>query len=133
MNSSFSVVFDFDKDKFEFDIVYHNFSTGMLEVGASNIDVDVLNELLDSNYIESCNQMCNELYSSSYREYYRFASQGISRSLGFLGLIKCFIKAVFFEGRGEKNRELMLLHNISIETHRYVVSRALRYRTGKNE
>ncbi|MBT5400447.1 hypothetical protein HOL24_07895 [bacterium] len=42
-----------------------------------------------------------------------------------LSVVKWILKKIIFPSKGHNNRYLLLLHNIKIDSHRFIVQRAL--------
>ena len=81
-----------------------------------------------NNYMELANQQALLLWNERYKYYYLDALNGISNDSTIRKIAKVLIKRIIKRG---KINNLLLLHNIKIETHRYAVERALSLLEGK--
>jgi len=117
-NDSYSVVLEFYKPKnLKFDIVYHKTIDGktrMVDKKEVSFDLNILNSLLEKDYEERNNSICLQLFQRYYYSYYKTATK-----FSFLQLVRrlLFKKSLY--------SYLLLLHNIKIDSHRFVVQRAL--------
>lgn len=133
-DDSFSVCLRFKRDKkIDFEIIYHkkiNRKTCLMDKENVNFSLENLNMLLGESYHELNNSISIEKFNEYYLSYYeqaieRFPQNG-SLTLKIKWLIKKILLPLFL--KKEKNLEkrmLLLLHNIRIDTHRFVVQRAL--------
>lgn len=82
-------------------------------------NIKVINDYKTRN-----NEMCIELFNKYYLSYYESALYTLlPKKILSLQTIKCIIKTIFF--RNVDKRNILLLHNIRIDSHRFVVQRAL--------
>lgn len=65
-----------------------------------------------------------QLWDSYYRNYYNIALQGINETVSLTESVKRSVKRLLFTKKAGMNHEL-LLHNIRIESHRWLVEKAL--------
>jgi len=135
-DDSFSVVLEFKKNNKDkeivFDIVYHkkiNGQTRLVDKSEVNFDLEYLNTLLGDGYNKLNDEICIKLFHDYYYGYYESALCGISKNASLTGKIKWVIKKILFKDRSANNRNLLLLHNIKIDSHRFVVQRALQLLT----
>lgn len=124
-DQSYSVIIKFSKNReINFDVIYHkkeNLKIKELKENEVKFDVIKLNSLLGDNYEKVYNKTCIELFKKYYYSYYVMAvKKSFRRSM--VSLIKRFQK----KKKGNFDfQKLLLLHNIRIESHRFVVQRAL--------
>ncbi|MGN6417403.1 MAG: CapA family protein [Pseudobacter sp.] len=84
-----------------------------------------LNTLLEEPaYSTALRSAALQLWDSYYRNYYNIALQGINETVSLTESIKRFVKRLLFAKKAGVNHEL-LLHNIRIESHRWLVEKAL--------
>lgn len=128
-DDSYSVIFEFHKDKpIDFDLIYHkkiNGQTCLVEQDEVSFDIDRLCNILNDGYRKRNDEINLELFNKYYYRYYEHALDSMSAKATFFGKIKWLIKKIFFSQKGMHDRNLMLLHNIRIDSHRFVVQRAL--------
>ncbi len=128
-DDSYSVVLEFVKSGLkDFKIIYHKKIDGQtrrVEKNEVNFSCEYLNSLLENNYEKLNNEMCIELFNKYYRSYYEFALNAIPKNTTILQIVKFIIKKILFKIRNEDSNNLLLLHNIRIDSHRFVVQRAL--------
>ncbi len=128
-NDSYSVVLKFEKaKKTDFEIVYHKMAESQTKLVNKNdvsFNLEYLNSLLGDGYKQRNDEISLKLFNNYYNDYYKLALGRITNKFGTINLIKSFIKKILFPEKERKNRFLVLLHNIRIDTHRFVVQRAL--------
>lgn len=128
-DDSYSVVLELEKKGIKgFQIIYHKKVNGKTSL-ASQEDVSFslseLNSLLEEGYNKLNNEIAIKLFSDYYKGYYQIA-MGIPNSKNeLLKIIKYLILKLLYRNRDIDKRNLMLLHNIRIDSHRFVVQRAL--------
>lgn len=76
----------------------------------------------DEKYLEIINKECDRIFEENYRRYYALAA-GVYASGSLKSRIKAAVKMLF---RGNKMDDLLLYHNLSIETHVWTCKRALK-------
>jgi poly-gamma-glutamate capsule biosynthesis protein CapA/YwtB (metallophosphatase superfamily) len=111
-----------------------------LKVTLAAIDIDSTDEALrhyqslckkivvDSKYFSEINSICKEFWEEVYSGYYESAMTGLGTTPNFLAARRIARRLLGFIVRRRWNNEvneLMLIHNIRIESHRWVVERAL--------
>jgi hypothetical protein len=110
-----------------------------LVVSLETIDIDMsLNtkrlyenlseKLIRDSYLDDINSICEQSWSNIYSEYYESALTGLGAKPTCSSVYKFFKKILWTLLRIKKSEQinnLMLLHNIRIESHRWVVERAL--------
>ena len=123
-DDSYSLFFEFSKDSFNFNIIYHkkiNGSTTSVDINDVNFSLKELNRILKDGYDLLNDKYALFTYNSYYKGYYQSAACGAN---SVKGRLKNYIKKML--GRNpEINYGLLLLHNIRIESHRFSVQRAL--------
>lgn len=80
-------------------------------------------DLLDSAYEEKINAYCVRLWKERYKPYYEYALSSVSPGTSLKRVLRLLIDWVLNKSSSYKN--LLLLHNLKIESHRYCVQRAL--------
>lgn len=110
-----------------------------LAVSLETIDIDTsLNtkrlyenlseKLIRDSYLDDINSICEQSWSNIYSKYYESALTGLGAKPTYSSVYKFFKKILWTLLRIKKSEQinnLMLLHNIRIESHRWVVERAL--------
>lgn len=127
-DDSYSVILDISKEKIDFEIIYHkkiNQKTKLTEEQDVNFNIEYLNNLLRDEYEKRNNDVCLKLFNSYYYDYYKTALGLFPKNTKHINKIKHFIKKIFFNKQILDNNNLLLLHNIRIDSHRFVVQRAL--------
>ena len=134
-NDSYSVVLKLEKEeKIDFEIIYHKLvesQTRLVRKGDVSFNLENLNALLGDGYKQRNDEISLKLFNEYYNDYYKLALGKITSKFGTISMIKSFINKIFFPEKERKNRFLVLLHNIRIDTHRFVVQRALSLITEK--
>jgi len=117
-----------------------------LKVTLAAIDIDCSDEAIsyyqslctkigvDSEYFSEINSICEEFWEEVYSGYYESATTGLGTTPNFLAVRRIARRLLGFIVRRQWNNEaneLMLIHNIRIESHRWVVERALSNRVLK--
>lgn len=117
-----------------------------LKVTLSSIDIDSTEKALNhyqnlckkinmtEEYFSEINNICNQFWNDVYSKYYESAMTGLGTTPNILAIhrvIRQFISFVIRRRWNNKFNELMLIHNIQIESHRWVVERALSNRVLK--
>ncbi len=130
-DDSYSVLLHFEKSGIpKYQIIYHkkiDGITSLVEKKEVSFDLDLLNSLLGSGYEKLNNDISVKLFNKYYYNYYETALGGLSQNSQLSVKVKWLIKLLFFPKRGLENRDLLLLHNIRIDSHRFLVQRALSY------
>jgi len=131
-DDSYSVVLEFETDGLkDYKIIYHkkiNGQTCKVSQSEVSFSLDKLNSLLTCQYEERNNEVSLKLFNEYYYGYYETAVGALPEKFSIIQLIKFLIKTLFFKNRVNRvisNKNLLLLHNIRIDTHRFVVQRAL--------
>lgn len=126
-DDSYSVVLDFSKDNFSFEIITHKKRDLTVEIDDDvDFSVDGLNKLLDFDYDKNNSIICHKAYKEYYYSYYQIGVGIAPKNARFYYKFKSLIKKYFIKRyQDESYQGLMLLHNIRIDTHRFVVQRAL--------
>ena len=128
-DDSYSVVFEFEKNGIkDFEIIYHKKIDGQtcrVHKGEVNFSIRSLNNLLETDYDERNDEICLKLFNDRYYQYYKTALGVFPWKYNIKQMIKYFFKKLFTRKKYIDERNLLLLHNIRIESHRFVVQRAL--------
>ncbi|MBC8432921.1 MAG: CapA family protein [Desulfobacterales bacterium] len=127
-NYSYSIMLEFENKEFKgYEIIPHkliNGKTSIISEPAFDVKLKGLHLVLEKDYNTLVNQMVIDLYKTRYEPYYANALQGVYNNMGLFEKMTKLVKWLF-PRYNEKARGLMLLHNIRIESHRYVTQRAL--------
>jgi poly-gamma-glutamate synthesis protein (capsule biosynthesis protein) len=128
-NDSFSVVFHFERaKKTVFDLFYHKMIDGqtrLLSKEDVSFDLEQLNTLLGEGYEQLNDDISLNLFNKYYYNYYKTALGCVPNKNNLLKMIKHIIKKFFKKDSDIDKNNLLLLHNIRIESHRFLVQRAL--------
>ena len=128
-DDSYSVILEFNKDgSKDFEIIYHKKTNYRVHrVGKLEVDFDLssLNLLLEYNYIKRNDEISLKLFDQYYYGYYKSALGIMPKKMKLLSVVKWILKKIIFPSKGHNNRYLLLLHNIKIDSHRFIVQRAL--------
>jgi len=106
------------------------------ETGASMAHYNKLCETLDNpaEYYAAIDKICLQSWETIYSRYYRSALTGMGLNPNVKNaaiLIAQIFARVLLQRRAPPENELMLLHNIRIESHRWAVERAMRLKSGQ--
>ena len=128
-DDSYSVVLEFEKSGLKnFEIIYHKKIDGQtvqVQKDEVNFSFEVLNAFLEQDYEKRNDAMCIELFHKYYYSYYENALGVLPKNATTTHALKFIIKKLFFKNRNIDSRNLMLLHNLRIDSHRFVVQRSL--------
>lgn len=128
-DDSYSVILEFRKEgKISFELVYHKKiagQTSLVRQDEVDFSLDLLNKMLGQEYEKNNNEICLKLFREYYYGYYQDAVKISLKNTNFINIIKYLIKRFVFKRQNIDNKNLLLLHNIRIESHRFVVQRAL--------
>ena len=109
-----------------FDVIYHKKIEGKTKrVAKEDVSFNLaqLNTLLAEGYSALNNQYALDTYQAYYKNYYQTAA---GASGGLKSKIKRTIKRLLgIQKSQEQSNGLLLLHNIRIDSHRFIVQRAL--------
>ena len=126
-----SLLVSINTDKQNYEIIPVKFSAGFIEFDNSQQTLQDINDrselLKDTRKLEDWADMISEkLWKAYYQSYYRLYNSPMLFEASYIVLIKAIIKKML---RYKKSTSIfddtMLLHNIQIETHRWVVERYL--------
>ena len=135
-DDSYSVLFEFNNEcGFDFDLIFHkkiNCITTRVEESDVSFSVEKLNSYLGDDYEKYNNELSIRLYKQYYHSYYCDALGVSPKILDIKKIIKNFVKMVL-NIRNCDSKNLLLLHNIRIESHRFLVQRALSVLSERNE
>jgi len=128
-DDSYSIIFDFNKHKpLSFEIFYHkkiNDQTCLVDKRNVLFDLDYLNSILVNGYQKLNNDISVKLFYEYYYNYYAIALNALPNNANLIVMFKWLIKNNLNSKRNNDRRNLMLLHNIRIDSHRFLVQRAL--------
>lgn len=128
-DDSYSVILEFQKDKeINLEIVYHKKIDGqtcLVDNDEVNFNMNDLCTILGDEYERKNDEISIQLFNKYYYSYYESALGIMPENAKMLSKIKWLIKKLLFPKRGVEGRHLMLLHNIRIDSHRFLVQRAL--------
>ena len=125
---SYSVLLKIENKKIDYEIITHkkiNNCVEIVEDKSFKEYLDKLNVILKNNYLEIANQQSIYLYKTRYECYYKTYAMAVCKNTRLISKIYSIIKQLFFSTKDIKNRELLLLHNVRIESHRFATQRAL--------
>jgi poly-gamma-glutamate synthesis protein (capsule biosynthesis protein) len=126
---SYSVSLNIDENrKILYEIIYHKQTktqTILSSKEAVNFSLDKLNSLLERNYQASINKISIDLFYERYLPYYKSALNCLSVNASLKQKVKYIIKYFLCTETINANNMLLLLHNIRIDSHRFIVQRAL--------
>ena len=134
-DTSYSVLLKLDNEKIDYKIITHKKINNCLEIindESFNAYLDKLNTLLKDNYSDISNQQSIYLYKTRYECYYKAYAMTTCKNTRLISKLYRIIKQLFFSTKDTKDRELLLLHNVRIESHRFATQRALSLLTEKN-
>lgn len=125
-DDSYSVVLGFEKNKdVKFDIIYHKKIAGktcLVDKTDVSFDLNYLCDILSDGYLKRNDEISIKLFNEYYYSYYESALGKLSSNSNLKQKINYLVKLIL--GRNIKNN-LLLLHNIRIDSHRFLVQRAL--------
>ncbi len=129
-NESFSVSLEIqDSDSYSFELVFHHKLNNQVSLAIEsnlNFSISSLNELLESTYNDYVNNIVINCYKNYYHDYYLYALNSMPKNISIKEKFKWLGKKYLFSKIFLKKRRLMLIHNLIIETHRFVTIRALK-------
>ena len=134
-NMSYSVLLKLDNEKVDYKIITHKKVESCLEIiddEVFNAYLDKLNTLLKDNYSDISNQQSIYLYKTRYECYYKAYAMTTCKNTRLISKLYRMIRQLFFSTKDTKHRQLLLLHNVRIESHRFATQRALSLLTEKN-
>lgn len=128
-DDSYSVVIEFEKNKkLKFEIIYHKKIDGQtckVQKNEVKFNLDYLNSLFGNEYGKLNDEISVKLFNNYYYSYYENALGLFSNNTNIINKMKWIVKKILFIKKNKNDRNLLLLHNIRIDTHRFVVQRAL--------
>jgi poly-gamma-glutamate synthesis protein (capsule biosynthesis protein) len=129
-DDSYSVLIEINNNKIQnIEILYTkkiNNTVTIVNKNKVNFSLDKLNEMLLENvYTKNINKIAVELYQKRYINYYQGAVCLVDNKNIILGIIKYLVKRLILRNTNKQDKGLLLLHNIRIDSHRYIVQRAL--------
>ena len=134
-DTSYSVLLKIDDNRnIDYEIVTHKKVNNCVKIiNDTNFSayLDELNTIFKNNYLDITNQQSIYLYKTRYECYYKTYAMAICNNIRLISKIYCIIKQLFISNKDIKSRELLLLHNVRIESHRFATQRALSLLTEK--
>lgn len=132
-DDSYSLILNFSKcGSISFDFIFHKKINGTTTLVTQNevlFELDILNSLLTENYLNLNDHYALDLYNAYYKDYYLFA---LGIKPGLKEKLKSLLKSTLRMNKKEAAYQgLLLLHNIRIDSHRFIVQRALRLKYEK--
>ncbi|GAB6182731.1 CapA family protein [Thermodesulfovibrio hydrogeniphilus] len=131
-DDSYSVILSLSKNmEIDYQIIYHKKIDGKVCLTDENHVNFSLNDLCDIlineyEYIKQNNELSVKLFNNYYYKYYELSLGIYPISRKILNNVKSVAKyLVNLPNKDKENRALLLLHNIRIDSHRFVVQRAL--------
>ncbi|HMN23756.1 MAG: CapA family protein [Ignavibacteriaceae bacterium] len=128
-NKSFIVSMEFESTKLiKYDIIPIQRIKGITDLYVDsefeNYLTHLYNKLQSKDYLSEMNSISIQLWNERYKNYYNGFITEIASEKSLLKITKIFFRRLLFKGYSE-NQFLLLLHNIRIESHRWLVQRAL--------
>lgn len=126
-----SLIVSIDTDKQDHKIVPVKFSGGFIEFDNSQQTLQDIRErsalLKDAKKLENwANSISEKLWKEHYQSYYELYNGQFVSDASYIVLIKAIIKKMLrYKKLSPVFDDTMLLHNIQIETHRWIVERYL--------
>lgn len=123
---SYCVSIEIDEKGYKYQIIPVLFDKGQVKLEDYEKEITKINKLSkelieDENYYNKIDEFCTKLYNNTYKNYY-LSVFNIARD-NLFNKIKSCIKLLF---NVRKDNELLLYHNLAIETHRWICIRALK-------
>jgi poly-gamma-glutamate synthesis protein (capsule biosynthesis protein) len=126
---SFSVNIEIDDNKtFKYNLIYHvneNGKVKLVDKDEVNFDILQLSSLCNENLIKLNENKAVEVFYSYYEDYYRIAMGAPKSKRSLWNDIKFLVKFILRKRKLNSSQLLLLLHNIKIDSHRFIVQRAL--------
>jgi len=133
-DDSYSVLLEFNhKKNINFELFFHkkiNGMTTLVNENKVNFKISKLNSFFDENYHQLNDDISLKLYNDYYKLYYYNALGAYPKGYNYKEKIKFLIKKFLNIGNKDK-MNLLLLHNIRIESHRFLVQRAIHLQSEK--
>lgn len=130
---SFSIIIDINKDESKVETVFHcqkRSKTQLVSEAVSDVNLDSLNKKLVLDYEVSVSKMVASLFVERYLPYYKYSLLGLPEPFNIISFGKVVLKWLFRKKSTKTHRDLLLYHNINIDSHRYVVQRYLKDKHG---
>lgn len=132
---SFSVNIEIDSNKtFKYNLIYHVNENGKVKlVDKEEVDFDLLqlSSLCNDKLIKLNENKAVEVFYSYYEDYYRIAMGAPTSKRTLWNDIKFLVKFILRKRKLNSSQLLLLLHNIKIDSHRFIVQRALNLLTNQ--
>ena len=133
-NDSFSLSINANSEGItDFEIIYHKMENGKVKKVSKdevNFDLDHLNKSLEIEYEDQISKLVLQLFNDVYLPYYESALHSYPLEKSFKNKVYYMLKNLLNNNVYTVENMLLLLHNIQIDSHRYVVQRALKIITG---
>lgn len=128
-DDSYSVILNLEKvGVINYEIIYHSKQKGVLTLTDDknlSFNLNKLNSLLNENYNKEVSRIAKHLYENRYKAYYEAIFCWYTSKESIFNKVKSIIKNIVLNKKYTKSKELLLLHNLRIESHRYIVLRYL--------
>ena len=128
-DSSFSVILNFNNNKFiDYEIITHKKINGIIHLideQGFNTKLKNLCQKLNNSYTHEIDKLILNLYEKRYKFHIQKAANGISSDMSFFKKMKRIIHQFVYKKKNQTQNNLLQLHNIRIESHRFVIQRAL--------
>ena len=120
-------------DKISSRLVPLNVTQDLVKIDESKEALNSYKELCkkitnERNYLSEIDQVCDTFWLKVYSRYYESALMGVGTDIRFFSFFRFFrmlLSLILRFRRKARANNLLLLHNIRIESHRWVVERAL--------
>jgi poly-gamma-glutamate synthesis protein (capsule biosynthesis protein) len=109
-------------------LIYHvneNGKVKLVDKDEVNFDILQLSSLCNENLIKLNENKAVEVFYSYYEDYYRIAMGAPKSKRSLWNDIKFLVKFILRKRKLNSSQLLLLLHNIKIDSHRFIVQRAL--------
>ena len=110
------------------EIIYHKNINGITTSCSKEdipVTVDELKNMLLIGYEQRVDKIIENVYKKQLIPFYQKAVTGLSRDMSFFQLIKRILASIVFPKRNKIFKNTLLLHNIRIDSHRFVIQRYL--------
>ena len=107
-----------------------NGTTTLVDEKNVSFKMSKLNSYFNEKYNQLNDEISLKLYNKYYKLYYYDALGAYPKEFDYKDKLKFLIK-LFLNMRNKDQMNLLLLHNIRIESHRFLVQRALHIKSEK--
>lgn len=134
---NFSVEIILSKNKpIDFNLIFHKKNgkkVDLISKSDTHINIEELNKNLITNYITDIDDFCESMFNSTYLKYFEIIFLNIGSRFGIKSILRSLLYILVFQSsKIKKKREVLLQHNLKIETHRFITLRALHNRLFSN-